>query len=355
MLDVPSGMSGVWNDCREGERVMTTNDLAGVRVLVTGACGFIGTNLVGTLLERGAKVVALDLPSADWNRLSDVVERVEADILDADGLRGAVAAVPPCAIVYHLAARTDLDGRTPLDYALNTTGTENLINAVADAGPVQRFVHYSTQLVAGLFNEKRFIDESEPYRTNTPYGESKIESERIVSRVCPERGLAYTIVRPTSVYGPWGAEPYREFFAQIRSGRYLHVGKADNLVSLVYVANLVDLTLLLSTHPDAVDETFFGNDRDPYPMRRIVDLAAVHYGVKIRTAPVWLLLIAAYGLGVFKVLGLNVPLYPFRLRNMRMTYCYDVSKSLRLGYDPTYGLEAGIEATLSWYDDHPGF
>lgn len=334
---------------------MTTSELAGERVLVSGACGFIGTNLVGTLLERGANVVAVDLPSADWTRLPGAVERVDADLLDAEGLRVALAGVSPCSIVYHLAARTDLDGRTPADYTLNTAGTENLINAVADVGGVQRFVHYSTQLVAGLFNEKRFIDESEPYRTNTPYGESKIESERIVKRVCRQRGLDFTIIRPTSVYGPWGAEPYREFFAQIRTGRYLHVGKADNLVSLVYVANLVDLTLLLSTHPGAAGETFFANDRNPYPMREIVDLAAAHYGVRIRTAPVWLLLIAAYGLGIFKVLGVKVPLYPFRLRNMRMTYCYDVSKSLRLGYDPAYGLAEGIEATLSWYDDHPGF
>lgn len=340
----------------EGAELMTAaNELLGTRILVSGGCGFIGTNLVATLLDRGATVVVVDLPTAAWDRLPDQVVRVEADLLDASGLRNALAGVPACSIVVHLAARTDLDGRTPADYALNTTGTENLIGAVAATGGADRFVHYSTQLVAGLFNESRFIDESEPYRTNTPYGASKIESERIVQRDCSALGIPYTIIRPTSVYGPWGAEPYREFFAQIRSGHYLHVGKADNLVSLVYVQNLIDLTVLLATHPDAVDETFFGNDRHPYPMRRIVDLAAAHYGVRIRTAPVWLLVVVAYGLGIFKALGLNVPLYPFRLRNMRMTYCYDVSKSLRLGYDPKYGLEDGIEATLSWYDEHPGF
>lgn len=335
--------------------MVAADDLAGARVLVSGACGFIGTTLVSTLLRRGAVVVALDLPGADWSRLPAEAERVEADLLDPDGLAAAVASVPPCRIVYHLAARTDLDGRTPEDYALNSVGTENLIEAVAATGTVQRFVHYSTQLVVGLFDEKRLIDETEPYRTNTPYGESKIASEQIVHRVCAARGIPFTIIRPTSVYGPWGAEPYREFFAQIRSGRYLHVGKAENLVSLVHVQNLVDLTLLLSTHPQAAGETFFGNDREAYPMRRIVDLAAAHYGVRIRTAPVWLLVLAAYGLGIFKVLGFNVPLYPFRLRNMRMTYRYDVSKSLRLGYEPTYGLEDGLENTLSWYDAHPNF
>jgi len=335
--------------------VALPDDFTGDRVLVSGACGFIGTNLVAALAARGAEVVALDLPQADWSRLPPEVEQVQVDILDVEQLGIALGNVAPCPLVFHLAARTDLEGRTPAEYRLNTVGTQNLIEATAAAGPVERFVHYSTQLVAGLFNEKRFIDESEPYRTNTPYGESKIESERIVERVCAARGVDYTIIRPTSVYGPWGAEPYREFFAQIRSGRYLHVGKADNLVSLVHVQNLVDLTLLLSTHPGAANETFFGNDRSPYPMRQIVDLAAAHYDIRIRTAPVWLLVVLAYGLGIFKAVGINVPLYPFRLRNMRMTYCYDISKSLRLGYDPQVCLEQGISATLSWYDEHPRF
>ena len=58
--------------------------------------------------------------------------------------------------------------------------------------------------------------------------------------------------------------------------------------------NRTRIAVLLATHPGAVDEIFFGNDRHAYPMRRIVDLAAQHYGVRIRTAPVWLLVVVAY-------------------------------------------------------------
>lgn len=326
-------------------------DLAGRRVLVTGACGFIGPNLIRALQSVGAVTTAADLIDAAWSRLPDNVARVEIDLLDPESL----TALPETEIVFHLAARTDLDGRTAADYGINSVGTRNLIQAVRSSGAVLRFVHYSTQLVVGLFDEARFIDESEPFRTKTPYGESKIESEKIVADECGSRGIEYTIIRPTSVYGPWGGPPYREFFQTVRAGRYMHVGAADNLISLVYVENLVDLTLLLSTHPQAAGETFFGNDLHPYTMREVVDAAAAHYEVHIRRAPVWLLQIAAYGLGVLKVLGLNVPLYPFRLRNMRMTYCYDVSKSVRLGYAPRFGLQDGIEKTLDWYDAHPAF
>lgn len=318
------------------------------RVLVTGACGFIGPNLIRELVRRGANVVALDLPASDEGRLPDEVAMIEADLLSPESLAGKLGGFD---VVFHLAARTDLDGRSPADYAVNTDGTRNLLEEIGRCGGTGRFVHYSTQLVVGLFNESRFINESEPYRTKTPYGESKIESERIVNGVCGALGIDHTIVRPTSVYGPWGGSPFREFFEVIRSGRYMHAGRAENLVSLVYVKNLVDLTLLLANHPGARNETFFGNDFHPYTMREIVQTVSEFYEVKIRSVPVWLLTMAAYFLGIFKLLGMNVPLYPFRLRNIRMTYCYDISKSVRLGYLPTHDLRSGISETLTWYEE----
>lgn len=322
-------------------------DMSRLKVLVTGACGFIGTNLVTELLTRGASVTALDVPEAAWDRLPPAIAVCHADLMDPASFAQSVAGFD---VVYHLAARTDLDGSTIADYAVNTDGTRNLLTALAASGGTTRFVHYSTQLVVGLFDEARFIDETEPYRTRTPYGASKIESERIVSSMCATANIAYTIIRPTSVYGPWGAEPYLEFFRSIKRRRYVHVGEASNLVSLVHVANLVDLTLLLSMHPGAANETFFANDFHPYTMREVVDVAADYYGVAIRTAPVWLVVLAAHVLGVFKALGLRVPLYPFRLRNMRMTYCYDVQKSVRLGYDPVHDIRSGVRDTLDWYE-----
>ena len=55
-------------------------------------------------------------------------------------------------------------------------------------------------------------------------------------------------------------------------------------------------------------------------------------------------------LGAFKLAGFDPPLYPFRLRNIKMSYCYDIQKSVRLGYDPQFGLSQGIRKTLDWYE-----
>lgn len=302
------------------------------------------------LLRCGAFVAVLDLPSADWVRLPNKVTQIKADIMQIGSLEGAFKDTD---IVYHLAARTDIDGRHLNDYAVNFEGTKNVITEAAKQTKLERFVFYSTQLVVGLFNETRFIDETEPYRTKTQYGQSKIEGEKIVKQYCKKAGFAYTTIRPTSVYGPWGGAPYKDFFRAIKNRRYFHVGKANNLVSLVYVKNLVDLTILTSTSKSSENETYFGNDFHPYTMREFTQAVSDYYDVKIPTIPNIIVTPAAYVLGVFKFLGLNVPLYPFRLKNIKASYCYDIQKSTAVGYSPAYDLQNGIQETLDWYSKNP--
>lgn len=166
-----------------------TSELFSKPVVVTGGCGFVGRNLVERLLSEGATVTVVDLPTARWHDMPPGIVEARADILDP----GAVAGVFDGAeIVYHLAARTDLDGATLADYEVNYAGTLNLIDECARAARAPRFVFYSTQLVVGLFNEARFIDETEPYRTRTVYGQSKIEGERVVMKRCRMAGIPYT-------------------------------------------------------------------------------------------------------------------------------------------------------------------
>jgi len=327
-------------------------NVKGKRVLVTGGCGFIGTNLTKELLARGAEVAVLDLPAASWDRLPRGVRAIEADITDRESLAGKLGGFQ---LVYHLAARTDLDGKRLEDYEVNYTGTANLLEEAASNGTLERFVFFSTQLVVGLFNETRFIDESEPYRTKTPYGRSKIEGEKVVIAASREAGVDYTIIRPTSVYGPWGGEPYKDFFRAIRNRRYAHIGRAGNLVSWAYVGNVVDLTILASMSDLAKNETFFASDLHPYTMREIVDTVASHYGARVRTVPSVVATVVAYLLGVAKVVGVDVPLYPFRLRNIKMNYCYDIGRSLRIGHVPATGLREGVRKTLDWYEENGQF
>jgi nucleoside-diphosphate-sugar epimerase len=187
-------------------------------VVVTGGAGFIGTNLAFALLEQNANVSVLVLPRDDCTNFPSEVRILRADINNREELRGLFEGQQ---YVFHLAARCDLGGKRLADYKTNYEGTVNVIEEIKQDKSLKRFVLYSTQLVVAIFNVTRFIDESEPYRTKTPYGESKIIAEKVTVELCKKYAIPYTIIRPTSVYGPYGKEPYESFFRMIRDGKIL--------------------------------------------------------------------------------------------------------------------------------------
>ncbi|MCA9373059.1 NAD(P)-dependent oxidoreductase [Candidatus Woesebacteria bacterium] len=323
----------------------SNTDFSKKNVLVTGGCGFIGSHLVEQLVSLNAQVTVLDIdPPHEKIRGATYIRK---DILKPNlfGKNNSFS------YVFHLAARCDLDGTTIEDYKVNFQGSKNLLLQL-DKKTLQRFVYYSTQLTVGLFNETRFIEPSEPFKTSTLYGQSKIEGEKVVAALSRKYSFSYTIVRPTSVYGPRGKEPYRDYFLSIKRGQYVHVGKAANLVSMCYVKNLINLTLLAATEPKADSQIFYGTDFHPYTMRQFSTAAADYFNKKIRTVPSLILWTIAYILSIPKALGVPVPLYPFRLRNIQCNFCYDIQNAVRIGYDPKYNLEDGIKETLSWYSKH---
>lgn len=325
------------------------NEFKNKKILITGGAGFIGINLVEKLLSLESEITVVDLPSANFSALPPGISVIKSDIKEMDSYRNAIMEAE---FVFHLAAKTDLSGKTINDYMDNYEGTRILLSTLKNNRKLKRFVYYSTQLTVGIFNETRFIDEHEPYKTKTLYGKSKILGEEIVLEECTQSKIPFVIIRPTSVYGPYGKEPYRDYFLKIKEGKYFNIGKADNLVSMCFVKNLIEQTLFLAAHELSQNKIFFGNDFHPYTMREFSEAAADYLGVKILTLPDILVYPAAYGLGVLKLLGIRVPLYPFRLRNIKASYCYDIGNSVQLGYYPPFDLKDGIEETLKWYLNH---
>lgn len=325
------------------------NTYSNKNVVVTGGAGFIGISLVQELCNLGAHVTVVDLPSADFSPLPAGINIIRGDILSFSTCELACADAD---YVFHLAAKTDLSGKELEAYAANYDGTENIIEALRPNKRIKRFVLFSTQLVVGIFNETRFIDQDEPYRTKTLYGQSKILAEKITIQNCQKHNIPYTVIRPTSVYGQYGKEPYRDFFLTIKTRRYFHIGRANNLISMVYVKNVVDQTLFLTGNDEASNQIFFSNDLVPYTMREFSDAVGEYFGNRIATIPDFIVYPATYLLGTLRVLGLNVPLYPFRLKNIKANYCYNIGNSLKLGFFPRYGLQDGVKETLDWYVNH---
>jgi nucleoside-diphosphate-sugar epimerase len=317
------------------------------KVIVSGGTGFIGINLVNELLNAGAAVTVIDINEQYVSEFIGEVNFIKADFRDAEAYK---AELNECEFYFHLAAKVDLTGKRVEDCAVNYEGISILLEALKGNKKLRRFIFYSTQLVIGVFNEARVLDESEPYKTKTLYGESKISGEKIVVEKCTGYKIPYTIIRPTSVFGPFGKEPYRDYFLTIKKGWYFNIGKADNLISLVYVGNLVGQTLFLATHPGAQNETFMGNDCYPYTMHQFASEVANFWKINLITVPKVIIYPVLYFLGFLKMLHINVPIYLFRLKNIVSSYCYSIKKSINLGYVPKTSFSEPINIALNWYD-----
>lgn len=315
-------------------------------ILVTGGSGFIGTNLVESLRSAGAAVASVDLRPPRHPGHADCFELL--DVRDRQAVDTLIARIRPTA-VYHLAARTDLDGPSLQDYDANVDGTANLVGALVAAGFTGRLVAVSSMLVCRNGYVPRHPTD---YQPDTIYGQSKVEAEAAV------RGsdLDWVICRPTSIWGPWFATPYRDFFDAVRAGRYVHPGRRDVTKAFGFVGNVVDQLTAAATAADA-GSTFYVSDPHEYTVRSFADAVAVACGRRVRTAPVAALRVAGWVGDLAKRFGVSSspPMTSFRLRNMLTSSGFDMSAIDALVtqvHGPVrIGLGEGVAATSAWLDD----
>jgi UDP-glucose 4-epimerase len=228
-------------------------------VLVTGAAGFIGVPLVGELLRRGERVVALDdFSVGDPERLEEVPEHdglriVEADVRDGDAVRLAVADEPPRAVV-HLAARHFIPwcvAHPEETRAVNVEGTRNVLAAAAGA---ERLLFASTGDVYPPAEAPHV--ETDPTGAPGVYGESKLEGERLVATHTSACSL-----RLFNVYGPGdpNAHVLASVFEQLRHGDTLRLGNLGSRRDYVFVEDVVAVFAALLELPEAVGQLNVGS------------------------------------------------------------------------------------------------
>jgi nucleoside-diphosphate-sugar epimerase len=211
-----------------------------VRVLVTGASGFVGRMGCAELTARDHQVAALvRTPGSE----PAGTRPVAGDITDPASLRRAIDTAQPDAIV-HLAAQTAATRDPEVIERVNVEGTRNLVDASRDAG-VERFVFCSTVVTGDAHGET--LTEESTLPIGTAYGRSKQRGEEIVR----ESGLRSTIVRPCHVYGAGGWFE-AEFVRRLRQpGRFAVVGKGDNWWDVVRVEDVAAaLALAVERSPD---------------------------------------------------------------------------------------------------------
>lgn len=317
-----------------------------MRILVTGGSGFIGTNYIELLLRTGqAEFINLD------NRSPRNAEHMsfwqECDLLDASRLIKIINDFSPTHVV-HLAAKTGLDECRLEAFAANIGGVENLLLALEEVPCVERVIFTSSLLVCRMgYVPKHDTD----YQPTTLYGKSKVRGEQIV-RAAENLPYAWVIIRPISIWGPWGEEPYKNFFKSIAQGWYFHIGSGHYKRSLGYVENAVHQIhqILLAPREKVDRKTMYVADYQPADLYDMADVIQKTVGARnIFHVPLWIAKLAAkIGDGCKAVGWHSVPLSSFRLNNIRTQYVFDMHPIMEVSGPLPYNLKAGVEQTIEW-------
>jgi nucleoside-diphosphate-sugar epimerase len=198
-----------------------------VKLLVTGASGFLGRAVCAELLERGHGAAALvRRPGSE----PAGVRAVRGDLTDGDSLAAALAGERPDCVI-HMAAEIASQRDVRRIHEVNVAGTRRLLEAcTGDGSP--RFVFTSTSVTGDPHGA--IIDEGTELAVETAYGRSKQEGERLVR----ESGLETAIVRPGHIYGP-GGWYVDEFVKRLKQpGRFAVIGRGDNWWDVVRVEDV---------------------------------------------------------------------------------------------------------------------
>jgi NAD dependent epimerase/dehydratase len=239
-------------------------DLSGLRVLVTGAGGFIGGHLAADLVRRGARVRALvrynsrnDRGTLEWHDRALVadMEVVLGDLRDPESVARAVRGVD---WVLHLGAQIAIPYSyvNPRDFfETNVLGTLNVAQASLDA-EVGRLVHTSTSEVYGTALTVP-ITEEHPLQAQSPYSASKIGADALVESFHRSHALPATILRPFNTYGPHQSSRaiIPTIVSQALSGDRLRLGSLEPRRDLTFVADTVAGFVAAASSEAAVGRT----------------------------------------------------------------------------------------------------
>ncbi|MEL6867494.1 MAG: NAD-dependent epimerase/dehydratase family protein [Bacteroidota bacterium] len=179
-----------------------------MKILVTGADGMLGSNLVRELLSRGHQVVAFLLANSPSRTLDGLdIEKRYGNLLDQQSLIDASA---DCEAIIHTAANTNIwPNRSEMVRKVNIEGTRHVI-AAALKHQVKRLLYVGTANSFGFGTKTQPGNEKQPYRSaryGLDYMDSKYEAQQLVLRACREENLPAIIINPTFMLGPYDSKP----------------------------------------------------------------------------------------------------------------------------------------------------
>lgn len=327
-----------------------------MKILITGASGFIGSFIVEEALKKGFDTWAAVRKSSSKEYLKD--ERINFIELNLSSKAQLIEQLRGHDFDYvvHAAGVTKCLNKQDF-HRINTEGTKNLIDAILELQmPLKRFVFVSSLSIFGAIKEQQPYDEireTDIPQPNTEYGRSKLAAEKYLESLGSR--VPYIILRPTGVYGP-REKDYFMMAKSIKQHSDFAVGYKRQDITFVYVSDVVQ-AIFLALDKGENGRKYFLSDGEVYQSTTFSDLIHEELGrpwwIRI-TAPVWVLRIITFcGEYIGKITGKVTALNndKFNILRQRNWRC-DIQPAIdELGYKPTVKLAEGVRRSIKWYKE----
>jgi len=310
----------------------TRQNSEGIRVLVTGAAGFIGSHLSRELVGRNAEVFLIDKPGISTARIEDILDKVRVhsvDITDFSSLKNSIREIRPQKI-FHLAAYVDVTR----DWAIvdkminvNIKGTLNLLRSLEG-------VNYDCFVNTGTCEE--YGDNPTPFSEDqvpnpvSPYSASKVSTTMFCQMLHKTVNLPIVTVRPLLTYGP-GQESQMLIPSLIKNalnGKSFKMTKGEQTRQFNYIDDVVEGFILAGTTPEAIGE--------------VINLGS---GAEYRIKDVAKMILNLMG----NPIKLEIGALPYRPGETMHFYCSNEKEKKILGWRPNIPLKVGLKRTIDWY------
>jgi nucleoside-diphosphate-sugar epimerase len=313
------------------------------KILITGGSGFIGTHLVDDYLSSGVDFINID--KVKPKKEEHFKYWRNCNILDLERLKNIFMEYQPTHIV-HLAAQTTTDGNSLDDYQDNTLGTANVLEAIQNTPSTVCAIIASSQHVRkpGSGFPQNDLD----FNPHGFYGESKVVTEKLTRQA--NLSCAWSIIRPTTVWGPYHPFLPAGLWKLMSKGWYFH--PKDDMVfrSYGYVKNIAwGIEKLLNIPFDTINKRVLYLGDEPIKQVEWIDsfsMALIGRNA-IKIPKEWILILARIG-DVLDKIGIRFPMNSPRYFNLTTTNPVPIDIMIKQFGTPPYSLDAGIAETIAW-------
>ncbi len=322
-----------------------------MKALVTGANGFIGSNVVKRLLNEGAEVNVLVRKSSDLKFLENLkVTYFYGDITDYATIEPAIKGVDK---VFHVAGLAADWGPYERFEKINFKGTINVAKA-AVAAQVKRFIQISTVAFHG-FGKTNVTEDDPPANNLIPYAETKLMAEQWLWEYAKVVKMEITAVRPGNVFGINDRTFISKYIDAMLSGKFAEVNHGRSKTCPVYIENLVDIIMLVSKEKKAVGNAYLATDGLDITWHEFNSLLAEKLNIKLKNSSVpygLAMAVAKIYYGAHTLLNLKSEpfLTPYRINNGGRDYHFSIQRlKNHFNYTPKVDISEALLRTVNWY------